>query len=67
MLDGKERKKEGRKKKKNKIEISALDFLDSEENSWNSGAIFDIKIAKGFIYKSFVSLHCVYLGTAPIP
>ena len=56
-----------KKKKKNKIEIFAFDFLDYEEKSWNSGAIFDIRIAKGFIYKSFASLHCVYFGATPIP
>ena len=32
----------------NKIEIFAFDFLDCDENSWNSGAIFDVRIAKGF-------------------
>ena len=37
-----------RKKKKNKIEIFMLDFLHCEEKSWNSGAIHDIRIAKGF-------------------
>ena len=47
MLGGKERKKE-RKKKKNKIEMFAFDFLDGEEKSWDSGAMFYIRIAKGF-------------------
>ena len=43
------RKKERRKKKrKNKIEIFAFDFLDCEEKYWNSGALFHIRIAKGF-------------------
>ena len=58
-----EKKKEERK---NKIEIFAFDFLDYEK-SWDSGAIFYIRTTKGFIYKSFSSLHCVYLGAAPIP
>ena len=46
MLDG----KEGRKKKKNNIEIFAFDFLDCDEKSWDSWAIFDIhvRVAKGF-------------------
>ena len=46
-----EKKKEERKKKeekKNKIEIFVFDFLDCEEKSWDCGAIFDIRIAKGF-------------------
>ena len=43
MLDGTERKK-----KKNKIEMFAFDFLNCEDKSWDSGAIFDITIAKGF-------------------
>ena len=44
MLDGKDE----RKKKINKIEIFAFDFLDYQEKSWDSGSIFDIRIAKGF-------------------
>ena len=51
MEKKKERKKE-RKKKKNKIEIFELNFLDCEEKSWNSGAMFDIRIAKGFCRNS---------------
>ena len=43
-----ERKEEERKKKKNKIEILAFNFLDCEKKQWNSGAIFDIRIANGF-------------------
>ena len=49
MLDGmkeEERKKEERRRRT--IEIFAFDFLDCEEKSWNFGAIFDIRIAKGF-------------------
>ena len=42
MLDEKERRK------KNRIEIFAFHFLACEEKSWDSGAIFNIKIAKGF-------------------
>ena len=38
MLDGKERKK-----KEKRIETFAFDFLDSEDNSWDSGAIFYIR------------------------
>ena len=52
MFDGKVRKKKERKKerkkKKNKIEIFAFNLLDSEEKSWDSGAMFYIKVAKGF-------------------
>ena len=44
MLDEQER----RKKKKSKIKNFAFDFLDCEENLWDSGAIFDIRIAKSF-------------------
>ena len=39
---------EKRRKKKNKIEIVTFNFLNCEEESWDSGAIFDIRIAKGF-------------------
>ena len=60
MLDGKE---EEERKKKNKIEIFAVDLLNCEEKPWDSGAIFCIRIAKGF----HSSLHCVYLGAASIP
>ena len=55
MLDGNQRKKEReqrRNKKKeenNKIEIFAFDFLDCEEKSGDSGVIFCIRIAKGFL------------------
>ena len=52
MLEGKERrrrkKEERRKKKRSQIEIFMFDFLDPEEKSWDSGGIFDIRIAKGF-------------------
>ena len=40
--------KEERKKKKSKIEIFMFDFPDCEEKSWDSGAVFYIRIAKGF-------------------
>ena len=53
MLVGKEqkRKKERRRKKKakkNEIDLFAFDFLDCEVKSWDSGAIFYIRIVKGF-------------------
>ena len=49
MLVGKKRNKERKKKEEeNKIEIFMFDFLDCEEKSWDSEAIFDIRIAKGF-------------------
>ena len=41
-------KEEERRKKNNKIEIFAFGFLDCEDKSWDSGAIFDITIANGF-------------------
>ena len=44
----KKKKEERKKKKKSKIEIFAFDFLDCEEKSWDSGAIFYITIAKSF-------------------
>ena len=67
----KKKKEERRKKeerKKSKIEIFVFDFL-YREKSWNSGGIhvFHVRIAKGFIYNGFASLHCVYLVVAPIP
>ena len=48
MLDGKKEEEEERKKKKNKIEIFMFDFLNCEEKLWDSGALFYIRIAKGF-------------------
>ena len=61
------KKEEEIKKKKNKIEIFMFNFIDSEEKSWDSRAILDIRIGKGFHFLSLASLHCVYLGAAPIP
>ena len=46
MLDEKEERR--RRKKKNKIKIFAFDFFDCEEKYWDSGVIFDIRIAKGY-------------------
>ena len=37
-----------KKKKKNKIELFTFDFLDCEGKKWDSGSMFDIRIAKGF-------------------
>ena len=37
-----------RKKMKYKIDNFMFNFLDCEEKSWDSGAIFDIRIAKSF-------------------
>ena len=48
MLVGKERKKKNKNNNNNKIEIFTFDFLDCEEKSWDSGAIFYIRTAKGF-------------------
>ena len=44
----KRKKKKERKKTKNKINIFMFDFFDCKEKPWDSGAIFDIRIAKGF-------------------
>ena len=46
-MEKKDRKK-GEDEKKNKIDIFAFNFLKCEGKSWDSGAKFDIKIAKGF-------------------
>ena len=48
MLDEKERKKERKNNNNNKIEIFTFDFLDYEGKTWDSGAIFYIRTAKGF-------------------
>ena len=53
MLDGikkkkKKKKDERSKKKNNNIKIFTFDFFDCEEKSWDSGAIFYIRIAWGF-------------------
>ena len=42
MNKKKEEETKKERKKKNKIEIFTFDFLDYEEKSWDSGAIFDI-------------------------
>ena len=48
-MEKKEKETERRKmKKNNNIEMFVFDFLKFEEKSWNSGAIFCIRIAKGF-------------------
>ena len=44
----KKEEEERRKKEKNKIEIFMFNFLDCEDKSWDSGAIFYIRIAKAF-------------------
>ena len=62
---GGKRKERKKTKNKSKIEFFTFDFLDCEEKSWDSGAIFNIRIARFLTYKSFASLHCVYLGGAP--
>ena len=46
VLDEKENRK--KKKKNNKIKTLAFDFLDCEDKSWDSWAMFNITIAKGF-------------------
>ena len=61
-----ERKKEG-KKKNNKIKIFVFDFLDCEEQSLDSGAIFNIRIAKVCHLYEFCISSLFYLGAAPIP
>ena len=47
-MEWKKEERRRRKTKKNKIKIFAFDFLNCEEKSWDSGTIFDIRIAKGF-------------------
>ena len=42
-----EEEEERRSNKRNKIEIFEFVFLHCEEKSWVSGAIFDLRIAKG--------------------
>ena len=42
------KKGEERRREKNKFEIFRFNFLDREEKSWNSGAIFYIRRAKSF-------------------
>ena len=51
MHEGKKEEEEERKKerkKKNKSKIFTFNFPNCEEKQWNSGAIFYIRIAKGF-------------------
>ena len=55
-----EKKKERRRRKNNKMKIFTFDFLDSEEKQLNSGAIFYIRIAKGFLlYEFCISSLCL--------
>ena len=42
-----------------------LYIFSTENDEWNSGDIFYIRIAKVFVYKNFTFLWCVYLGAAP--
>ena len=46
MLDGKERRKKKKERRRTKSKFLLLDFHDCEQNSWNTGTIFDIRIAK---------------------
>ena len=68
-----ERKKERRKKEetigRTKSKFSCSIFSTMRRSHGILGLYFCIKIAKGFIYmyKSFVSLLCVYLRAALIP
>ena len=50
MLDEKEetRKKKKKNNNNNETEIFTFDFLDCEEKSWDSEAVFDIRIAQDF-------------------
>ena len=48
MLDGKKEEERKKERKQNKMEIYAFDYLHCEEKSWDSVAMFDIRIAKGF-------------------
>ena len=40
--------KKKKEKEENKFATFTFDFLDCVEKYWNSGAIFDIRMAKGF-------------------
>ena len=41
--------------------MNLIDFLDCEERLWNSEAIFDIRIAKGFHSISVLHLFTVFI------
>ena len=49
MLDEKEkRRKKEEERRKEHIKLFAFNFLNCEDRSWDSGAMFYIRIAKGF-------------------
>ena len=48
LLSYVDEKEEEERKKEEQIETFAFDFLDCEEKSLDSGAIFEIRKAKGF-------------------
>ena len=47
-MEKKKKNKNKRERKEEQNQIFAFDFLDCEEKSWDSEAIFWIRIAKGF-------------------
>ena len=51
---------EWKESRKNKIKILMVDFLECEEDSWNSGSIFYMRIAKGFnLQELCITLLCL--------
>ena len=59
MLDGKEERRK-KKSKKYKIKILPFEFLDCEEKSWDSWAIFYIRLTKGFHLYAFCITSLFY-------
>ena len=63
----KERKKERRRKTKLKKKFSHQIFLTVRRSNGTMELYFTLEKLRVFIYKSFMSFHCVYHGAASIP
>ena len=60
------KRKKDKKEKRTKSTFSRLILLTVRRNNGTLGVHFTLEKLRVFIYKSFASLYCVYLGAAPI-
>ena len=58
---------EKERKKKNKTEIFAFNFLTVRRTNGTIGVYFTLEYVRADVYKTFASLCCGYLGAALIP
>ena len=64
MCEGKEEEEEVEEQNRN---FHVRFFSTVKRINGTLGVYFTFEKLKVFIYKSFVSLRCVYLGVAPVP